>query len=127
MTCPAGQTVQVTPAGRAVFDWRCAACPLRPRCTRAKDGKIFNLGPYQVELAHARRQATTAGFQASYRRWRSMVERSIAWLVVDHDRRLRCWGVDRNTLWLGLRVAAINLRRLLNLGLARTQTGWTLA
>jgi len=33
VTCPAGQTVQVTPAGRAVFDWRCAACPLRPRCT----------------------------------------------------------------------------------------------
>ena len=24
---------------RAVFDWRCGPCPLRKRCTRAKDGK----------------------------------------------------------------------------------------
>jgi Transposase DDE domain len=111
---------------RAVFDWRCAACPLRPRCTRAKDGKTFNLSPYEAELAHARRQATTPAFQASYRRWRPMVERSIAWLVAGHNRRLRYRGLDRNALWLGLRVAAINLRRLLNLGLACTQTGWTL-
>jgi hypothetical protein len=125
VTCPAGHTVQITPAGRAVFDWRCTPCPLRPRCTRAKDGKTFNLGPYEAELAHARRQATTPTFQASYRRWRPMVERSIAWLVAGHNRRLRYRGLDRNALWLGLRVAAINLRRLLNLGLACTHTGWT--
>ena len=28
VTCPAGQTVTITPAGKAVFDWRCQACPL---------------------------------------------------------------------------------------------------
>jgi len=46
-----------------------------------------------------------------------MVERSIAWLVADNHRRVRFRGVERNQLGLSLRIAAINLRRLLNLGL----------
>ncbi|MBA2529538.1 MAG: transposase [Euzebyales bacterium] len=42
-----------------------------------------------------------------------------------HHRRVRYRGLRRNRLWLSLRVAAINLRRLLNLGLRPTATGWT--
>jgi hypothetical protein len=57
VTCPAGHTVAITPSGRAVFDWRCGPCPLRERCTRAKDGKTLNLGPHEAELAAARRHA----------------------------------------------------------------------
>jgi hypothetical protein len=53
-----------------------------------------------------------------------MVERSIAWLVADGNRRVRYRGVLRNQHGLALRVAAINLRRLLALGLTRTDTGW---
>jgi hypothetical protein len=49
VTCPAGYTVAITPSGRAVFDWRCGPCPLRERCTRAKDGKTLNLGPHEAE------------------------------------------------------------------------------
>jgi hypothetical protein len=70
VTCPAGQTVAITPGGRAVFDWRCGPCPLRERCTRAKDGKTVNLHRHEAELAAARRQVTDPAFQASYRRWR---------------------------------------------------------
>jgi len=44
-----------------------------------------------------------------------MVERSIAWLT--RNRRLRYRGTTKNDHWL-TRVAAINLRRLINLGLA---------
>jgi len=54
-----------------------------------------------------------------------MVERSIAWLVADNHRRVRFRGVKRNQLGLSLRIAAINLRRLLNLGLGY-DGGWTL-
>jgi hypothetical protein len=79
VTCPAGCTVAITPSRRAVFDWRCGPCPLRERCTTAKDSKTLNLGPHEAELAAARRRATDPTFQASYRRWRPMVERSIAW------------------------------------------------
>jgi Transposase DDE domain len=52
-----------------------------------------------------------------------MVERTIAWLTRG-NRRLRYRGVAKNDAWLHLRVAAINLRRLLNLGLTGTDGQW---
>jgi len=55
-----------------------------------------------------------------------MVERSIAWLVADGNRRVRYRGVGRNQLGLSLRAAALNLRRLVNLGLVN-DGGWRLA
>jgi Transposase DDE domain len=127
VTCPAGQTVAITAGGRAVFDWRCCRCRLRERCTRAKDGKTVNLHPYEAELAAACRQAATPAYLASYRRWRPMVERSIAWLVANGHRRVRYRGLARNQLGLSLRVAAVNLRRLIVLGLFRADAGWVLA
>jgi hypothetical protein len=67
------------------------------------------LQPHPAELAAARRRATDPAFQASYRRWRPMVERSIAWLVAGGHRRVRYRGLGGNQLGLSLRVAAINL------------------
>jgi hypothetical protein len=37
-----------------------------------------------------------------------------------------CRGIERNDLWWSLRVAAVNLRRLLALGLARQDQTWAL-
>jgi hypothetical protein len=54
-----------------------------------------------------------------------MVERSIAWLTRG-ARRLRYRGTRANDQWLHHRVAALNLRRLLNLGLHRSTSGWAL-
>jgi IS5 family transposase len=127
VTCPAGHTVPVTPKGQAAFKQRCASCPLRQRCTTATGGRTVQVYPWEAELQAARRQATNPWFQASYRRWRPMVERSIAWLVAGGNRRVRYRGVGRNQHWLSLRVAAINLRRLVNLGLGRNPTGWVLS
>jgi hypothetical protein len=56
-----------------------------------------------------------------------MVERSIAWLVADGCRRVPYRGIQRNDLWWSVRVAAINLRRLLVLGLAHQDGAWVLA
>jgi IS5 family transposase len=127
VTCPAGHTVAITPSRRAVFDWRCGPCPLQERCTTAKDGKTLTLHPHEAELAAARRRAADPAFQASYRRWRPMVERSIAWLVAKGHRRVRYRGLARNQLGLSLRVAAINLRRLIAMGLDHHDAGWVLA
>jgi IS5 family transposase len=85
-----------------------------------------NLHPHEAEGVAARRQAATPAFQASYRRWRPTVERSIAWLVANGHRRVRYRGMARNQLGLSLRVAAINLRRLVTMGLDHNGA-WVLA
>ena len=55
-----------------------------------------------------------------------MVERSIAWLTRG-NRRLRYRGTTKNNTWLHTRAAALNLRRLLALGLTTHQATWALA
>jgi hypothetical protein len=125
--CPAGVTAPITSCGRVSFARHCLGCPLRRRCTTAKRGRMIRLHPHEDELRAARRWAVTRSFQESYRRWRPMVERSIAWLVADGCRRVPYRGIGRNDLWWSLRVAAVNLRRLLVLGLARHDGAWVLA
>ena len=124
-TCPAGHTVTITPGRAAVFGIRCSGCPLRERCTRAKDGRTLHLHPHDVELIESRRAWREGDFADDYRRWRPMVERSIAWLVANGNRRVRFRGVEKNQLGLSHRIAAINLRRLVNLGLVN-EGGWQL-
>ncbi len=115
--CPGGHTVAITRTGKAVFGVRCRTCPLAARCTTAKKGRTLPIHPHEDEMIAARRRAEEPEFVESYRRWRPMVERSIAWLVANGHRRVRYRGVRRNQLGLSLRVAALNLRRLVNLGL----------
>jgi hypothetical protein len=125
--CPVGATAPITSSGQVSFARHCQSCPLRRRCTTAKRGRTIHLHPHEDELRAARRRAVTRSFQQSYRRWRPMVERSLAWLVADGCRRVPYRGTQRNALWWSLRVAAVNLRRLLVLGLTRQQQAWALA
>jgi len=127
LRCPAGQVAPISSAGRASFARECPSCPLRRRCTTAKQGRTIHLHRYEDELRAARRRATTRSFQQRYRRWRPMVERSIAWLVADGCRRVPYRGIEPNDGWWSVRVAAVNLRRLLALGLARRDQTWVLA
>ena len=121
VTCPAGHTVAIT-ARAAPFD-ALHGCPLRSRCTTATDGTSPH--SHDAELAEARRAWRDGEFADDYRRWRPMVERSLAWLVRP-GRRVAYRGLERNRLWLAHRAAAINLRRLINLGLDHHDT-WQLA
>jgi transposase len=125
VTCPAGHSVSITRTRRAVFGVRCRDCPLRARCTTAKDGRKMTLHEHDSVLFTARRQAETPEFQAVYRQHRPMVERSIAW-VVRGNRTLRYRGTAKNDWWLHHRVAAVNLRRLITLGLDRIDGIWTI-
>jgi IS5 family transposase len=125
VTCPAGHTVAIMPKGSANFGVRCRGCPLAPRCTTSKTGRTLRIDVHDDELVEARRAWREGDFAGDYRRWRPMVERSIAWLVADGHRRVRFRGIGRNRLGLSLRVAAINLRRLVNLGLDH-DGGWNL-
>jgi IS5 family transposase len=125
VTCPAGHVVRITLQRHAVFGALCRGCSLRDRCTKSKSGRTMHIHPHDKELAESRRAWRAGEFAADYRRWRPMVERSIAWLVADGNRRVRFRGVERNQLGLSLRIAAINIRRLVNLGLDHEE-GWIL-
>jgi hypothetical protein len=54
-----------------------------------------------------------------------MVERAIAWLSRG-NRKVRYHGVTNNDHWLHHRAAALNLRRLITLGLEHTGTTWAI-
>jgi IS5 family transposase len=127
ITCPQGQTVTINPTGRASFGKRCNGCPLRDRCTSSPDGKISRVSPHDRHLRQARTNWAAGIGAQDYRQHRPMVERSIAWLVAKGNRRVRYHGINRNHQQLSTRAAAINLRKLINLGLNHTPTGWELA
>jgi IS5 family transposase len=127
VTCPAGITRPFSTKGTATFGARCRHCALRARCTTAKAGRSIHVTAHDDQLVAARAAAGTETFQSQYRRWRPMAERAIAWIVADNHRRVRYRGIMRNRLWLSLRVAVVNLRRLLTLGLQPTTTGWAVA
>ena len=126
VSCPAGHTVAITRSRGAKFGIRCRDCPLRTRCTTSRHGRKLTLHEHDSVLFAARRQAETPQFQTNYRQHRPMVERSIAW-IVRGNRRLRYRGTFKNDSWLHHRVAAINLRRLITLGLHHTGTNWAIA
>jgi len=126
-TCPNGITVAISTRSRqARFMQRCEGCPVRHRCTRSAAGKVLSVHEHHAFLAAARAHALTAAFTEPYRQHRPMVERTIAWLVRRGGRKVRYRGIDRNQIGLAHRCAAINLRRLINLGVQWDHT-WTLA
>lgn len=126
MTCPAGITRTVTPKGNAIFGTACRDCPLAERCTTSASGRTVKLHEHDLlQRAHRERAADDA-FQAVYRRHRPMVERSIAWLTRG-ARRVPYRGVEKNNNWLHHRVAGLNLRRLLAMGLTVQNGTWALA
>jgi hypothetical protein len=124
-TCPAGHTVALSPANTADFRARCGGCQLRERCTTAARGRALVLTTHDSELVEARRAWRDGDFAEDYRRWRPMVERTLAWLVRP-GRRVAYRGTSRNRIWLAHRAAAVNLQRLINLGLAH-DGGWMLS
>ena len=129
VTCPNGVTRRITAARNAIFGAACRGCPLRQRCTTAKDGRTLSLHQHDALLRAARRDwATDDDLRATYRQHRPMVERSIAWLIGPKGRcrKLRYRGVTANDWWLHTRMAALNLRRLLNLGLHHDHGTWSI-
>jgi hypothetical protein len=126
LSCPAGQIRRITQSGKAVFGIACDDCPLRSQCTTAKRGRTIQLHPHDLLQREHRQRAADPGFQTTYRAHRPMVERSIAWLTKG-ARRVPYRGIEKNNNWLHHRVAALNLRRLLAMGLNLENGTWVLA
>jgi IS5 family transposase len=126
LTCPAGVTKSPSAKGTVTFGVACRGCPLRERCTASASGRTVLLGEHHLLQREHRKRAADEGFQSIYRQHRPMVERSIAWLTRG-ARRVPYRGVEKNNNWLHHRVAALNLRRLLVMGLGYQDGAWTLA
>jgi IS5 family transposase len=126
VTCPNGVTVTLTRHRTATFGKRCRGCPVRSRCTKAAAGRSIRFHHHHDLLAAARRQAHTDSFAEIYRQHRPMVERSIAWMTRRGHRKVRYRGVERNRNAWSQRAAAINLQRLVTLGLHHDGT-WQIA
>ncbi len=127
VTCPAGVTRPLTPSRSVTFGAACRGCPLRARCTTAKDGRSLTIHEHDALQRAHRQRAQDPTWQEQYRQHRPMVERSIAWLVRGGNRKVRYRGIARNNAWLHHRTAALNLRRLLTLGLEHREGTWALA
>ena len=128
VTCPAGQARPMSKNRTVTFGAACAGCPLRSKCTTAKDGRSMTIHPHEQLLRQARAQARTPGFRQAYPT-RSAIERIISWTATQNGRRvrLRYTGTAKNGAWLHNRCAAINLRTLLRHGLTRWDGAWVLA
>ncbi|CCQ46224.1 transposase DDE domain protein [Pseudarthrobacter siccitolerans] len=125
MTCPNGLTRKITAKRRVTFGAACTGCPLRDRCTASPRGRKIQLHEHDALQREHRQRAADPAFQDDYRTHRPMVERSIAWLTRG-NRRVPHRGIRRNNAWLRLRIAGLNLRRMLALGLTVNEGSWAL-
>lgn len=125
LTCPNQITRRLSKTRVATFGKVCANCPVRERCTTSATGRAVKLSKHEQVRRDHRERAKRAEFQQTYRAKRPLVERSIAWLTRG-NRRLRYRGVTKNDAWLHHRLAGLNLRRLLAMGLTLTNGAWAL-
>jgi IS5 family transposase len=125
LTCPAGVTRRITAKNNAVFGTACRGCSLAEQCTTSASGRTVKMHEHDQLMREHRQRAAEESFQALYRQHRPMVERSIAWLTRG-ARRVPYRGIEKNNSWLHHRVAALNLRRLLAMGLANENGTWVL-
>jgi IS5 family transposase len=125
-TCPARLRRTISPTGVVTFGAACRGCGLRQRCTTSATGKALVIRPHDELQRNARAAARNMDWLNEYRQHRPMVERSIAWLTRG-NRKVRYRGVIKNDHWLHHRAAAINLHRLITMGLGHTGTTWALA
>jgi IS5 family transposase len=125
VTCPHNITRAITAKRRVTFGAACTGCPFRARCTASPRGRKLVLHEHDALQREHRQRAADPAFQDDYRTHRPMVERSIAWLTRG-NRRVPHRGIRRNNAWLHLRIAGLNLRRLLALGLTVNEGSWAL-
>ena len=122
---PRRHTVTITPKGNATFGAECRGCALARALHHRTRGRSSNPSAMTSSWSAAREPGEKGRLNEDYRsggRWSSAP--SHGWSPTA-NRRVRFRGVERNQLGLSFRLAALNLRRLMNLGL--TNDGWTLS
>jgi len=120
--CPAGVRVslRVIKDGSRIAEFgdHCADCPLRPRCTQSKTGRVIKLHPKFETLDRHRRRQRDEAWKKQYRHVRPRVERKLAHMMrrKHGGRRARVRGCERVRQDFALLAATMNLARLAALG-----------
>jgi len=96
--CPAGHTMQPRRLHPKRGTWEyhlpkatCAACPLRTRCTRAKNGRTIHRHAQQEILDRAREQAHSAAARRDRHRRQTLIEGSFADAANNHGFKRARW------------------------------------
>lgn len=111
VTCPAGETVAIRPSGAARFPaTRCDSCALRPKCTRARQGRGRTVTMHAQEdlLVELRTLKQTPEGRASLRQ-RTAVEHALAHICRRQGPRARYIGARMNTFDVRRTAAVVNL------------------
>ena len=126
LTCPNGITRRVTKKRTATFGAACRGCPLAPRCTTSRRGRRIKLHEHdQLQRDHRARAADE--------RSRPPTAPTGPWSNAPSPGSPAATdacptaGSTKNNAWLHHRVAGINLRRMLALGLTHHDGAWQLA
>jgi hypothetical protein len=120
VTCPAQHVAVIPPLrarGRAQahFGAACGPCPLAPRCTTSRRGRVVEVTADEELLAGARAARWTDEFRERYGE-RSRIERKAA-QVKYRSPKVPWRGLAKADAWVKLKVAAMNLDRMGRLGL----------
>jgi hypothetical protein len=109
--CPADQTTTISAGGTARFSAAtCDSCPLRPQCTRAKEGRGRSVSVHQDEAFHQELRLRIASAEGREElRERIPVEHGLARIVRRQGPRARYRGSRKNQLDLRRAAAVENL------------------
>lgn len=111
ITCPAGQTEKFVLGQVVEFQPdKCAACPLRPRCTDAKNdaGRTVRIAQDEPMQQRFRKLVATPSGRAALRQ-RVHVEHRLAHLARKQGPRARYIGIRKNAFDLRRHAAVLNM------------------
>lgn len=117
VTCPGGQTTDTfkpTKEGLLFcFGSLCSACPLRPECTNARNGRSIRVHPQEVLLKEAREYSQTDKGREHLRE-RLVVENRLGRLAQLGIGQARYFGHKKTRFQLMIAATVANLRRTWN-------------
>jgi len=118
--CPAGQVLKYSTTNREGYrEYKskahiCANCPMRQKCTHSKNCvKVITRHVWEGYLERAEEFRHTPEGKATYARRKETIERVFADAKEKHAMRYtHMRGLPRVTAWVGLKFAAMNLKKL---------------
>jgi transposase len=118
--CPAGQVLKYSTTKREGYrEYKskahiCADCPMRQKCTESKNCvKVITRHVWEGYLDRAENFRHTPEGKASYARRKETIERVFGDMKEKHGGRYtHMRGLPRVTAWVGLKFAAMNLKKL---------------